>query len=141
MNIDEMEAGRELDALVAEKAMGWEWRRFPHAGDDVRALVSPESWLFSAREKAIGDERLAGGWNYNVPNYSTKIADAWEVVNAMRDRGLSVNINVDSPENSTLVSCSLHKPDLHETMVTEKIAETAPLAICLVALASAEGEK
>lgn len=50
MEIDTMEAGRELDALVAEKVMGWRW--WQHApeqtevpgyqGDNPRFLLSPQ---------------------------------------------------------------------------------------------------
>lgn len=117
MNADEMEAGRELDALVAEKVMEWMWY-------DGRGTGGPSYW-----QDKDGEYSWCAYWNP-----STEIADAWEVVEALRDKGFIVNILIDSPENSTLVSCSLHKPDLYETMIVEQIAETAPLAICRAAL-------
>jgi len=42
MRVDEMEAGRELDALVAEKVMGWEY--------EARSLFRPSQDIAAAWE-------------------------------------------------------------------------------------------
>lgn len=73
-DIDSMEAGPEMDRLVAEKVMGitfaagtdWE------LGDDGR-VIGP----------VYAEERDAMGWHYWSP--STNIAHAWEVVEKLKD--------------------------------------------------------
>jgi len=57
-----MEAGRELDALVAEKVMGADWMR-----EHYPAMMR------------VGGARLAP--------FSTDIAAAWRVVEALREKG------------------------------------------------------
>lgn len=68
-----MEAGRELDALVAEKVMGWVREQgflLPPVGDPRR------NWA------AIWDEQGLPDW---LPDYSFEIAAAWEVVERMKE--------------------------------------------------------
>lgn len=84
-----MPAGNDLDALVAEKVMGWTWRAFQPAheiGDLVRRPYPPD-WSAIPRLVASGNERLAGGWDSDLPRYSTDIAAAWEVVDRMVELG------------------------------------------------------
>ena len=81
-----MEAGRELDALVAERVMGW--------GDiSLHPMMDSDWWgMPSGPATAI---QGAVGWLYThekVPNYSTDIAAAWEVVEAVRGRGWSLSL-------------------------------------------------
>lgn len=64
-----MKPGRELDALVAEKVMGW-----TGVGPDVDAEIY--GWP-SGHNKELGV--------YWVPHYSTDISAAYEVVEMMRD--------------------------------------------------------
>ena len=79
-----MKAGRELDALIAEKVMGWSALRgideiskhFP----DTSKIYSPhlaEVWINDA------GERMACKECGNMPAYSAQIADAWLVVEKM----------------------------------------------------------
>lgn len=65
MDIDTMPAGRELDALVAERVMGWKlfasepgYGRPPH---QITLVLTP------------------------IPHYSTDIAAAWIIVEKLRD--------------------------------------------------------
>lgn len=63
MNYDEMPAGREMDALVAEKVMG------------IKRGDRPGEWL-----------NELGNWlcdTEDIPPYSTSISAAWEVVDKM----------------------------------------------------------
>lgn len=73
-----MKPGRELDALVAEKVMGWKWDVSPNTGR--RVLEGPSS----SGEKALlaiqNPNRHIGG----LPKYSTDIAPAWEVVEKIK---------------------------------------------------------
>ncbi|HAM42103.1 MAG TPA: hypothetical protein DCP69_12450 [Candidatus Omnitrophica bacterium] len=74
--IDALPAGRELDALVAEKVMGW----------TITAWASGEPWgnreIFEPSGR--GPHRKAA----HVPTYSTDIAAAWEVVKKLDADGL-----------------------------------------------------
>ena len=84
-DIRDMSASRELDALVAVEVMGWVWLRFKPAHDKdsefVRKPYGPDTWEASLENnRAKGDEPLAHLWDYDMPHYSTDIADAWEVV-------------------------------------------------------------
>lgn len=65
MNIDKMEAGRELDALIAEKVMGLE-----------RCGCKCGLFLNEYHEPFL------------EPHYSTDIAAAWEVVEKLNSMGL-----------------------------------------------------
>ncbi len=100
-----MEAGFEIDSLIAEKIFGWKL-------DDESALV----WLLPD-----GSRRGA------LPHYSTDIADAWQVIEHMNDRGWSPTVFCEFQwwiaNFFTDIAGSF-----------EASAETAPLAICLAAL-------
>lgn len=66
-----MNAGRDLDALIAERIFGWKpfkrkWREGAHHG-------FTDSFLDSSGREIDGA----------LPKYSTSIADAWEVVERM----------------------------------------------------------
>lgn len=76
-----MEAGRELDALIAEKVMGWrifekyaDWIGIPIGREPYPALVwnysNPPGWLLWSQDKK--DAKI---WSP-----STDIAAAWQVV-------------------------------------------------------------
>ena len=67
-----IEAGRELDALVAEKVMGWIW--IEGDDDDPRALVSPDETCSAAWYPSVGNAGVG-----SHPDFSTSIADAWKV--------------------------------------------------------------
>jgi hypothetical protein len=73
-------AGRELDAEVAEKVVGIKPRKFVPGAED--GLDKTDWWYFSKN----GSHRL-------VPNYSTNIAAAWEVVEHFGQAGYSVNLS------------------------------------------------
>ena len=65
-----MEAGRELDALIAEKVLGYRWNR-----QHLAYQKSPVEWVF------------------NLPGYSTNISAAWKVVMAFDSKGLVVSLD------------------------------------------------
>lgn len=66
-----MKPGRELDALVAEKVMGWKW--MPWVGNREQYVLVP----------AETDADSVFWWGRDVrdlvPPYSTDIAAAWQV--------------------------------------------------------------
>lgn len=82
-----MEAGRELDALVAEHIMGWrrEKRHYTYVGDRIilKPPVEPEKKNVYGYRYGI---HIKGLWvAHQMPEFSTNIADAWTVVERMHD--------------------------------------------------------
>jgi hypothetical protein len=104
--IVQMEAGREMDALVAELVMGWEKRVF---GDGV------DYW------------HLPGGaiCELDAPHYSTDIAAAWQVVEKL-PFSVYVEVRWDGKNAEAWFDSG--------SQTWEASAPTAPLAICRAAL-------
>lgn len=102
--IMKLEAGRKLDALVAEKVMGF---------SDVHEHI------YSSGEKqwVHGDFR-------SLPRFSTDISDAWKVV----EKFIEGEFPIDCELHTTVMGwyCDLGDGSAN--------AETAPLAICRAAL-------
>lgn len=73
-----MEAGRELDALVAARVMGLTVE--PRGGE-------PRYYNETMREQ------YGGAWTSPVPHYSTDLLAAWEVLDMMRGRGFGVVVS------------------------------------------------
>lgn len=89
-----LEAGRELDALVAEKVMGWERKLVTvsrrSTGGDITSW-SIEALVFGDRIHALN----ASDQPCNVdamPKFSTDIAAAWEVRNKIGAMRFSVRM-------------------------------------------------
>ncbi len=96
-----MKAGRELDALIAEKVM-----------DDMLAGI-----------------RLDGSPMFDdIPHYSTQIADAWLVVEKLKEE-FDFDISY-SKQGWTMY--------VYNDTYSGIYADTAPLAICLAALKAVE---
>jgi hypothetical protein len=79
MNKDEilnMPAGREMDALVAEKVLGWQWQQFK----DYERL-----YILDSEMRRYGAMRQGGETEYtsNLREYSKDMGAAWEVVDQM----------------------------------------------------------
>lgn len=80
MNVDEMAAGRKLDALVAEKVMG----RTICEHSKVRSVAQ------SCGLAMCGDLDCVGEMHYDhLPRYSTDIAAAWNVLETLQSKGWS----------------------------------------------------
>ena len=148
MGIDNMEAGRELDAIVAEKVMGW------HYDSAWDCLIPPEQrakpnemWTeWEADDDGLVrkpiNENYVTGIVYTgdtqkivLPYYSTDIADAWKVVE---------RLDYKSHTNFSLYTIGANwfcffkeenvKMDYSWVNEYEARADTAPLAICRAAL-------
>jgi hypothetical protein len=118
MNIDEMQAGREMDALIAEKVMGF----------TVKCILG--RYQIALFDVETGER--APGMFKNLPYYSTDIAAAWEVRKVIQLLGfdaVNVHITTDNPY------CQFIKP-IYEDSIEQYIAyaETDALAICRAAL-------
>ena len=117
-----MKAGRELDALIAEKVLG------------LSGVRDGKSWLY-------GDN-----WTHNkegvlclVPHYSTQIADAWLVVEKLHNDSVGIirvsNGDGDSYDCDILPYLPKEMDGCSHAHIT---AESWPLAICLAALKAVE---
>jgi hypothetical protein len=119
-----MNAGRELDALVAEKVMGWTSDLYAHSlmGEKVRLwLPPPPSDVAHTAD--------------TLPRYSTDIAAAWEVVEKVSGPGLAfelVDVGSFNPGYTELPRWCASFGDGNVVIAEE--ADTAPHAICLAAL-------
>jgi hypothetical protein len=95
--------GRELDALVAEKVMGWRWFRFlnkcylipprnTETGFDPASVLS--HWDGEGKQGTPDLEwtTLTSYPNFRLRHYSTDIAAAWEVVEKMRADNYTVEV-------------------------------------------------
>lgn len=121
-----MVAGRELDALVAEKVMGWIW--FPKDDEGPRYLASPDpnSMYVWYPGSGVGTH----------PLYSTSIAAAWEVWDKLIADGWYPDVITSHVSDGLDYRCELHRGGDGDGDYVISHADTAPLAICLAALAA-----
>ncbi len=110
-----MKAGRELDAKVAEEVMGWE----------IITLGNTDVWA----------ERLVDGWEPKRQNWnpSTQIADAWLVVEKMKNDWCNLEFMCGRYQAKFKTGARVIEYKYYEAQ-----ADTAPLAICLAALKAIE---
>lgn len=119
-----LEAGRELDALVAEKIFGWQRRPF-ECNAEQRVVVPPGWTDFSSRYWWGKDI------NSQVPAYSTEIGAAWQVAECFDE--------VQLWKGPHGWSCRMERGEDEHVQHGEALrADTAPLAICRAALAAIE---
>lgn len=137
MDVDLMEAGRELDALVAERVIGAKWYAFTDPGDTgtSRILRLDSDARGSLRRGLIVpaqmDEPIDSFYGYDgLPRYSTDIGAAWEVAEKMVSDGHVFIVKGDGLRTGdfsprwTVLCDNLPRTD----------ADSAPLAICRAAL-------
>ena len=123
-----MKPGPELDALVAEKVMGWVWvDGFSSETNAPTKWLEPKNW----------NEMVPEGWGAHsvpdVPKYSTDIWAAWEVVEKMRESMIAIGIahSIQMPQKDWSYLVTAQEPNKDEIFIVEK---SAPHAICLTAL-------
>ena len=133
-----MEAGRELDALVAEKVMGLTRHNESYVTESIGKVLR-----FVWRD-GCGDCVYSG--DMFLPRYSTNIAAAWEVVNHLMCLGYDnkwfFQLHYDNVE---LWDASFYKESTSDGGGPEvwSTAGAPALAICLAALkaVSQEGQR
>jgi hypothetical protein len=120
-----MKAGKELDALVAEKVFGW--KRLPMTlanGQPSYRLVSPGHSAEPADP---------------VPNYSTNPAAAWSVVEKMWDFGFNMVRGKKANEGAGFTyDAAVY--DKNQKCLAQAVVDTEPLATCLAALNAVAAE-
>jgi len=118
-----MNAGRELDVLIAEKVM--------ELKTEPIEIASGESDIRIVGQSAGG----LGLWYKSVPRYSTRIEDAWQVVEKMNEF-YDNDVFIENWRGGSW--CCFMVPMAASAWPEERrpgaCAETAPLAICLTAL-------
>lgn len=78
--IEKLNAGRQIDLLVAQQVMGWQLET------DQAEIKRLDKYLFRDKDKRWW-HNPEGGWRFDPPNYSTDIVAAWQVVEKMNIRG------------------------------------------------------
>ncbi len=126
-SIDDMPAGREMDALVAEKVMGWD---HTHDIDHCEG----DSWYSHCRNcHRTGEDEEIMCWNPRdpplpgckvAPHYSTSIEAAWEVIEKLEKEGIIDGVSLSA------IGCELY---LNREQLTAADGP-APLAICRAAV-------
>lgn len=141
-----LSAGRELDALIAEKVIG-EVEAHSPCGDGLTrssveiapTLAECDRRIRESFKKHVADGMRLWPAQYCGPEYSTDIASAWLIVEKMRDHpdAMSRTLRmVVYPYNRTYATFDLRRD---EDDWTEANGEHAtPLAICLAALKAVE---
>lgn len=123
VNVAEMQAGLELDALIAERVMGWTWK-ITRCNPEQRVLVDPY-WTNMEVGFWWGRDVL-----HLVPHYSTEIEAAWDVFERLPAGQIYHHRGGDF---------SVYWGNARHTSAKMNVrADTAPLAICLAALAAVE---
>lgn len=118
----ELKPGRELDALVAEKVMGWKQYTFPDA-EWCQGYAGKQYWQDGVTTVTCTNE----DGTPNCPNYSTNIAAAWAVIEKLRAREPLFRFFMDyNPQALWCVNIAPFPP------VTR--CESPSHAICLAAL-------
>ncbi len=114
-DIDKLEAGDELDILIAEKVMGCKTRK------------GPAHWLYCDCPKGYMEPWPHGnmGSDGSIKDYSSDIAAAWEVVEKMKQYGFGFWIAGDECWFQTAFA------PIQRTLTT---TGSFPLAICRAAL-------
>jgi hypothetical protein len=124
IDVSKLDAGPELDALVAEKVMGW--TKEPSANPFPGPKSLPWNWV--APHSTWGPGTPGKCYPTSVPKYSTDIAAAWEVVEKLRDQFEGVVVDGIKLPGAPAWQCIV----MNESEKGE--AQTAPLAICRAAL-------
>lgn len=109
---------RELDAMVAEKVMGW-------SNEEAQ----------NALDCSIGSIAACQLANRDLPEYSTDISAAWSVVEEMRSRGFGISLDDHEDE---LEFWFLSNPTSLPVGFSG-VDKTVARAICLAALETVQG--
>ena len=127
MTPHDLTAGRELDALIAEKVMGLRKTVRVH-GTTNQAVVYTDNPYFNAVVKEADLHHVQP-----LP-YSTSIADAWLVVEKMEHDGFEVEL-IYAPSNGWSVTFE-KGGQFGGSYRNDHQPVTVPLAICIAALAA-----
>ncbi len=148
MNIDKMQAGREMDALIAEM-MGYKAYKETRGEYTLAVMQRPgdaEPWKGRQRpdperytEISCIEAARLGFFGTGFPEFSTDIAAAWEVVEKLSSEGYFVNVCRFPITNGSNVHIQRVKDQWGNLDNPVQLrAETVPLVICRAALKALE---
>jgi Phage ABA sandwich domain len=127
-----MEPGRELDALIAEKVLGWDRKHAVVECEDEWYSYCKNCGLTGAEVLPAGSKRTWDTPCDTPPGYSTDIAAAWEVVERMR---LAVMPREGEGYWAGVIAYDYKDPcGVIDQLFGGVFGSTAPHAICLAAL-------
>src|SRR5262245_9196319 len=141
--IDKLEPGRELDALIAEKVMGWKWYvgvANLGSGPKYRYLDEPNEWnplrpeWDGVTEMPIGHPAAQDS---RFPYYSDDISAAWLVVEKLT----TTTKQWFHYEQSSTTCTAIFQNDAYEGWDACSEADTVPLAICRAALKAVSAQQ
>ena len=158
MNIDEMQAGWELDALVAEKVMGWQWIQSRWQDDPVvyRSLCSPDDLAefpnvpratITGRSVSTLEPICPGmmdGDDFFLRCFSTRTDRAWEVWTTIVDKtqNRAEWLWRFFPEGEIRINCFVGEylmcEELESGCGAWSVEGPMPLAVCWAALKAEE---
>lgn len=128
MNIEQMPAGQEMDALIAEKIFGWRYLTAEEANivrvfatQDRHWMVEPHAARFTFMLSPENGIRPPGEW-------SSRIDNAWVIVEKLKGQGYAVVVEAIGDGGW---HAGFYRGDRLEHEVQ---GETAALAICRAAL-------
>ena len=123
-NANEMQAGLELDAMIAVEVMKW-YETFPKgACPHIKHWYATTPCPHNAHDDA---------WRGCLPPFSTDIAAAWKVLEKLKSVGLQIDVGT----HYSGWACGID----NSTTRLWSSAPTAPIAICCAALAAARAKK
>ena len=127
---ENMEAGKELDYLVAEKVLDWQWWRSEVTGRrDIFPPTHRPDWFV---ERASGDEPLTRDCAERHPLFSVRLSAAWTVFENLTERGWHVMLRFDPERKADKWTCTVSRVPFGTNARVD--AATVELAICLAAL-------
>lgn len=124
-----MKPGRELDALIATKIFGWYFKKMP-TGKMLLPPDNDERKYFAA----VWDENGIPGY---LPEYSTDISAAWEVVEKLNEKfEVSILLDINGFANIYLF---LPQNLFYDAEFEVENYTSLPEAVCKVALMAVIG--
>lgn len=116
----DLKPGRDIDALVAEKVMGW-------------TNVQRNAYTPYGRDHCGNHPDGQGGWDghgrMTIPRYSTDIKAVWEVAEHIKNLNFQLLIDVWN------ITVSIKNPDGKLSLpIYQAHADSISMAICLAAL-------
>jgi Phage ABA sandwich domain len=115
---------REIDRLVAEKVMGWRLKSFPGGGGGFSAWLNDDGKIVKYENDCTLHAQPYDFWRPTI-----NITDAWQVVEKLK---IAVIPQAGGAPKNMQYLAEIDDRPLGKHY--EAFAETAPLAICLVAL-------
>lgn len=121
---------RNIDRQIAEKVMGWREGNLRH---DFFPIIE-EYWVNWA-DKGNQLKYLRYDWSP-----SSKVNQAFEVVEKVVERGLGFTLATTIISNTRLWSCEFWE-EITTRIVGKAVAEKVPMAICRAVLAAVESKQ